>query len=472
MTIADNVCVSRFRASSARIVTTQLLDNASVEPSASSGEVAGLTAALRELPETQRQALLRRELQGLSYDEIGAELGVSRASVAALIHRARRAVAESLRGAYRGLRAFTPLPLVLRATHAGNAAGGAAAGAAAAVAVIQLAGPPPTAVPDTPASPAPRIEVANTDRLTWHATRRVASIGAHHVGRRIVSTTIQPRALHDPPRALPKAEPEPLISVYPIERTDRPVLPPARPPEEEPPPAQSPEEEPPSAQPTPMAPAGEAPPTEPSPPSPPKVAPPTEPSPPSPPKVAPPTEPLPPSPPKVAPPTEPLPPSPPKVALPTKPTPASPPETPPEADQPDDAEDEGPEAETSEANQPVSGSTATAPEDMGSHAHSKAARRHGGQPPPGHARSGPPGGAPAGPGKTQRSGRPAGPPPPSHAEGGGNGQPSQPGAGTHGGGSPTHSVDSEPGGQPGNSDGPRQPSGRSRGGGPPHGSKR
>jgi RNA polymerase sigma factor (sigma-70 family) len=221
LTIADNVCVSRFRARGARVVTTELPENAGVEPSASSGEVEGLTAALRELPDTQRQALLRRELQGFSYDEIGAELGVSRASVAALLHRARRAVAESLRGVRRGIPAFAPIPVVFRAIHVGNTAGLAAAASTAtvAVAVAQLAGPAPTAVPETPASQAARIEVAVASRSIGSAARRVRPTGAHQVGKRAARATIQPRTPHHPPGARPKGEPEVLVWQHPLPRT-------------------------------------------------------------------------------------------------------------------------------------------------------------------------------------------------------------------------------------------------------------
>ena len=46
-------------------------------------------AALRELPDRQRAALLLRSNEGLAYNEIAEALGVSLSSVKSLIHRAR-----------------------------------------------------------------------------------------------------------------------------------------------------------------------------------------------------------------------------------------------------------------------------------------------------------------------------------------------------------------------------------------------
>jgi len=167
-TIADNVCVSRFRARGARVATTALTDGDGVYVPDAVGETAGLAAALRALPERQRQALLRREVQGYSYDEIGAELGVSRASVAALLHRARLAVADKLREARRGAAALFPIPALLRAPFESGASGLAAAGTAAvAIAVTPLADP-------SPASPAPPRS-ANGATLVVGAEQALAS---------------------------------------------------------------------------------------------------------------------------------------------------------------------------------------------------------------------------------------------------------------------------------------------------------
>jgi hypothetical protein len=55
-----------------------------------------LTQALGTIPARQRKALLLREFQGYSYEEIAAELDVSVAAVETLLFRARRAVAQQL----------------------------------------------------------------------------------------------------------------------------------------------------------------------------------------------------------------------------------------------------------------------------------------------------------------------------------------------------------------------------------------
>src|SRR5213075_3173837 len=59
-------------------------------------ELIGLEEALEGMPENQRRAILLREWQGLSYREIGEELGLSQAAVEMLIFRARRALAGAL----------------------------------------------------------------------------------------------------------------------------------------------------------------------------------------------------------------------------------------------------------------------------------------------------------------------------------------------------------------------------------------
>ena len=52
--------------------------------------VAALGAALRELPEAQRECWVLRELGGYSYDEIAEELGIPVSTVRGLLSRARR----------------------------------------------------------------------------------------------------------------------------------------------------------------------------------------------------------------------------------------------------------------------------------------------------------------------------------------------------------------------------------------------
>jgi RNA polymerase sigma factor (sigma-70 family) len=89
-------------------------------------ELAALTASMRALPEEQRQALVKRELEGRSHDEIGASLGLSPGAVRGLIYRARTTLRD-------GAGMLIPLP-VLRALLSYASPGPDAAGAAGAAA--------------------------------------------------------------------------------------------------------------------------------------------------------------------------------------------------------------------------------------------------------------------------------------------------------------------------------------------------
>jgi RNA polymerase sigma factor (sigma-70 family) len=94
-------------------------------------EVAALTARLQALPERQRAALVMRELEGMSHEEIADALGISRGAARQAIARARTSVRS-------GFGALVPLPLLRvlaggGADGAGEAAAGAAGGPGAAI---------------------------------------------------------------------------------------------------------------------------------------------------------------------------------------------------------------------------------------------------------------------------------------------------------------------------------------------------
>jgi RNA polymerase sigma factor (sigma-70 family) len=100
--IARNVCFNTRDSSSrrGRVETARDLDalqDVLATPARGVAVSIGeLTRALGSIPERQRRALLLREFQGLSYEEIAAELDVSVAAVETLLFRGRRAVAERL----------------------------------------------------------------------------------------------------------------------------------------------------------------------------------------------------------------------------------------------------------------------------------------------------------------------------------------------------------------------------------------
>jgi len=100
--IAQNVCHNRHQSARrrGRVEATHDLDalqdviaSPDRSPAVSLGE---LTHALGAIPTRQRQALLLREFQGYSYEEIASELSISVAAVETLLFRARRAVAQQL----------------------------------------------------------------------------------------------------------------------------------------------------------------------------------------------------------------------------------------------------------------------------------------------------------------------------------------------------------------------------------------
>jgi RNA polymerase sigma-70 factor (ECF subfamily) len=97
ITIAHNVCRQRFRQSQRRpneVVYEEELAEAVVDEDAISAE--DIRRALGHLAFNQRAALVMRELEGRSYQEIAEILAVSVSAVETLIFRARRALREQL----------------------------------------------------------------------------------------------------------------------------------------------------------------------------------------------------------------------------------------------------------------------------------------------------------------------------------------------------------------------------------------
>jgi RNA polymerase sigma factor (sigma-70 family) len=100
-------------------------------------EIADLMARLHALPENYRAALVMRELEGLSHEEIAAALGLSGGAARQVIFRARATLRE-------GLGLLVPLPVVRalaeHADDAGRAGGAIAAGAGSSAGGAALGG--------------------------------------------------------------------------------------------------------------------------------------------------------------------------------------------------------------------------------------------------------------------------------------------------------------------------------------------
>jgi RNA polymerase sigma-70 factor (ECF subfamily) len=97
LTIARNVVRRRARLRTGHPQEVEFDDDLLVSLDATEESAsADIDAALRRLTDAQREVILLREIQGLSYAEIALELGLSHSAVEALAFRARRALAEEL----------------------------------------------------------------------------------------------------------------------------------------------------------------------------------------------------------------------------------------------------------------------------------------------------------------------------------------------------------------------------------------
>ena len=94
-TIARNLHLQVLRRSRRHVEMPEELADTAPDPLARaerSSQVDAVLEALRELPESSREALLLRAVEGLSYEEIARALGISLVAVKVRIHRARAAL--------------------------------------------------------------------------------------------------------------------------------------------------------------------------------------------------------------------------------------------------------------------------------------------------------------------------------------------------------------------------------------------
>src|SRR6478735_6037478 len=95
--IAHNLVRQRWRQAAARPTLVELeTDVADVEEEEEAFELEELVRALQRIPETQREAIVMRELEGRSYREIATVMALSTSALETLLFRARRSLAEEL----------------------------------------------------------------------------------------------------------------------------------------------------------------------------------------------------------------------------------------------------------------------------------------------------------------------------------------------------------------------------------------
>jgi RNA polymerase sigma-70 factor (ECF subfamily) len=177
LTIAKNVCSTRRRSGMRRGTYESPQDLDSIQDRLATPDrsdvasTADLRNALLEIPESQRKALLLREWRGLSYDEIGSELGLSQSATEALLFRARQNVAQRLATAMKALNGLPLVSFVRSLFETGTAKLVAAAvGTTLTIAAVPAAQPSRSDV----GTPLPRVVPAWTVSHTAPAPTRTA----------------------------------------------------------------------------------------------------------------------------------------------------------------------------------------------------------------------------------------------------------------------------------------------------------
>ena len=96
LAIAHNLVRQRWRQAAARPAEIELVGDVPADAPEEEIELDGLVKALQKIPPAQREALVMRELEGRSYQEIAELLGITTSALETLLFRARRSLAEEL----------------------------------------------------------------------------------------------------------------------------------------------------------------------------------------------------------------------------------------------------------------------------------------------------------------------------------------------------------------------------------------
>lgn len=231
--IAHNVCLTRHRSKWRRGRVESPSDFAAVQdvvPAPSQelpDDLMRLTEALEHMPDNQRHAILLREWQGLSYDEIADELQLSQSAVETLLFRARRTLASNLESQSaqpsrlprmrRALDASTLLAALKGLFEGGAAVKVATVAVAASGTVVVAAAPPPKPAAEQQAvmsveqaASAPVIFERTRPQLTALQTKRgtaATSVLASDPVRNL-DTAAAPAAAPTPEKQKAKDEPK------------------------------------------------------------------------------------------------------------------------------------------------------------------------------------------------------------------------------------------------------------------------
>src|SRR4051794_8945400 len=107
LTVARHECHARFRQRAVSPLPTGDVPDATSPDAAvhvlRAGEIAEVWEEVGRMPPAQREAFLLREIRGLSYGQLAAELSLSPPSVRSLLMRARRRLRHRLRDVVAGL---------------------------------------------------------------------------------------------------------------------------------------------------------------------------------------------------------------------------------------------------------------------------------------------------------------------------------------------------------------------------------
>jgi RNA polymerase sigma factor (sigma-70 family) len=171
--------------------------------------------AIAALPRSQRDALLLRELEGRSHEEIGRALGVSSGAARATLFRARAAVRTACS-------ALTPTPLLLRVAEIGAADGGSSHVAAKAVAgvlagcVLVGGGASTGVIGGTHHPQAPEQAQAAAPERAAQSTRTTPAVAVTTAAAPAVATTTAPKAAEASAAREPAERPKPLKAPKPV----------------------------------------------------------------------------------------------------------------------------------------------------------------------------------------------------------------------------------------------------------------